>query len=53
LAKCLEHGWCDSNYIMEKMRLTTCHLADLYRFTSLEEPYKNACQAFRDYHDKK
>lgn len=53
LSKCLEHGWCDSNYVTEKVRLTVCHLADLYRFTPLNDPYKNACQAFRDYRNKK
>ena len=53
LRKCLDYGWCDANYVMEKVRLTVCHLADLYRFTPLEDPYKNACRAFRDYHNKK
>jgi len=53
LRKCLEHGWCDSNYIMDKVRLSVCHLADLYRYTPLEEPYKKACQAFREHHNKK
>jgi len=53
LIKCREQEWCDSNYVTEKVRLSVCHLADLYRFTPLEDPYKKACQAFRGYYNKR
>jgi hypothetical protein len=47
LEKCKKYGNCDANYLLEKARLTTCHLASLYRMTPMEQPYKDACEAFR------
>jgi hypothetical protein len=41
-------GFSDPNYILEKVRLTTCHLADVYRMTALEAPLRKACDALRN-----
>lgn len=40
-------GFSDPHYINEKVRLTVCHLADVYRMTSLEKPLRDACASLR------
>jgi hypothetical protein len=46
--KCIKYRGCDPGYILEKMRLLTCHMADLYRMTAFEEPYKSVCAEYRN-----